>query len=102
MGGNRAGDRPHLDGRAHCQPAGGRAEAPQGAADLEKASDAAAEDVTRFGEELQTLDLEVQLAGAQPALVQDWQRALDSYDTAKRALDMVERPDDVQHVTTAL
>ena len=63
---------------------------------------AAEEDVTRFGEELQRLDLDVQMAGVDEAMLQDWQRALDSYEAAKRSLEMVQAPDDVRHVTTAL
>lgn len=71
-------------------------------ADLDAARRAAEEDVTRFGEELQRLDLDVQMAGVDEAMLQDWQRALDSYEAAKRSLEMVESPDDVRHVTTAL
>ena len=72
------------------------------AADLDAARRAAEEDVTRFGEELQRLDLDVQMAGVDEAMLQDWQRALDSYESAKRSLEMVQSPDDVRHVTTAL
>jgi hypothetical protein len=72
------------------------------AADLDASRRAAEEDVTRFGEELQRLDLDVQLASSDEAMVQDWQRALDSYESAKRSLEMVQRPEDVRHVTTAL
>jgi hypothetical protein len=80
----------------------GQSRKPVDAAELERAKDAATQDVDRFHDEVQELDYKVQLAGAQPALVQDWQRALDSYDTAKRALDAAERPEDLQQVTTAL
>jgi hypothetical protein len=72
------------------------------AADLDAARRAAEEDVTRFGEELQRLDLDVQMAGVDEAMLQDWQRALDSYEAAKRSLEMVQTPEDVRHVTTAL
>lgn len=72
------------------------------AADLDAARRAAEEDVTRFGEELQRLDLDVQMAAVDEGMVQDWQRALDSYEAAKRSLDMVQRPEDVRHVTSAL
>ena len=71
-------------------------------ADLEAPRRAAEEDVTRFGEELQRLDLDVQMAGVDEAMLQDWQRALDSYESAKRSLEMVQTPEDVRHVTTAL
>jgi len=73
------------------------------AADVDAARRAAEEDVTRFGEELGRLDAEVSLAAeSDEGLLQDWQRALDSYESAKRALDMVQQPDDVRHVTTSL
>src|SRR6476661_8411511 len=73
------------------------------AADVDAARRAAEEDVTRFGEELGRLDADVSLAAeSDEGLLQDWQRALDSYESAKRALDMVQQPDDVRHVTTSL
>jgi hypothetical protein len=72
------------------------------AADLDAARRATEEDVTRFGEELQRLDLDVKMAGVDEAMLQDWQRALDSYEDAKRSLEMVQAPDDVRHVTAAL
>jgi hypothetical protein len=71
-------------------------------ADLDAARRAAEEDVTRFGEELQRLDGDVKMAGVDEAMLQDWQRALDSYEGAKHSLEMVQAPDDVRHVTTAL
>src|SRR5688500_7913882 len=72
------------------------------AADLDASRRAAEEDVTRFGEELQRLDTDVKMAGVDEAMLQDWQRALDSYESAKRSLELVQFPDDVRHVTTAL
>ena len=62
------------------------------AADLDAARRAAEEDVTRFGEELQRLDLDVRMAHVDEAMLQDWQRALDSYESAKRSLEMVQSP----------
>jgi hypothetical protein len=72
------------------------------AADMVAAGDAAEEDVVRYGEELQRLDADVHMGETDEAMLQDWQRALDAYEQAKRALGMVQRPDDVRHVTTAL
>jgi hypothetical protein len=73
------------------------------AAALEPVKKLAFEDVTALGEQLQALDLE--LAGR--PLVDDgeradYQRALDSYESAKTAADAMARPDDVQHVTEIL
>lgn len=72
------------------------------AADLDASRRAAEEDVTRFGEELQRLDLDVRMHSVDEAMLQDWQRALDSYEAAKRSLEMVQAPEEVRHVTTAL
>lgn len=71
-------------------------------ADLDAARRAAEEDVTRFGEELQRLDVDVSMTSVDEAMRQDWQRALDSYEAANRALEMVQQPDDIRHVTSAL
>lgn len=60
------------------------------------------EDVTVLGEELQQLDTDLagrQLDDGQRA---DYQRALDSYESAKRAADRLSAKDDVKHVTEIL
>jgi hypothetical protein len=60
------------------------------------------EDVTALGEQLQALDLDVagrQLDDGERA---DYQRALDSYETAKSAADAMTQPEDVKHVTEIL
>ena len=73
------------------------------AAELEPVKKLAFEDVTALGEELQRLDQE--LAGR--PLVDDgeradYQRALDSYESAKTAAAALTRPEDVKHVTEIL
>lgn len=60
------------------------------------------EDVTRFGEELQDLHVETLTTEIDPAMRQDYQRALDSYESAKDLLRDAREPDDVKAVTTAL
>jgi hypothetical protein len=60
------------------------------------------EDVTRFGEELQRLDSDMLTAQLDEAARQDWQRALDSYESAKESLRLATRKDDIKHVTEAL
>jgi hypothetical protein len=57
----------------------GRSARAVSAADLEAARRTAQEDVTRFGEELQRLDADVHMGSTDEAMLQDWQRALDSY-----------------------
>lgn len=60
------------------------------------------EDVTAFGEELERLDFHPAEAGADDAMRGDYERALDSYDTAKSRMGTVTRPHEVRGVTEAL
>ncbi len=71
-------------------------------ADLDAVRKVTDEDVTRFGEELQRLDTEMLTTPLDEAARQDYQRALDSYESAKDSLDRVTRSEDVRHVTEAL
>ena len=71
-------------------------------AELEPVRRLAFEDITALGEELQALDLDLaghQLGAGENA---DYQRALDAYESAKTAGDVMTRPDDVRHVTQIL
>jgi hypothetical protein len=63
---------------------------------------AADEDVTKFGEELQRLDVDVAGHPLDEAMQQDYQRALDDYENAKTSLDAVTRPEEIKHVTEIL
>ncbi|WGW12606.1 hypothetical protein LWF01_02225 [Saxibacter everestensis] len=63
---------------------------------------AAEEDVTKFGEEVVDLDNVTAGASLDTGGRQDYQRALDSYETAKSQLDRVAVPDDIRGVTEAL
>ena len=89
-------------GQPYGAPARSRRPRPVTQADLDAARRAAEEDVTRFGEELQRLDVDVAMNDVDEAMRQDWQRALDSYDAANRAMGLVQQPDDLRHVTAAL
>lgn len=71
-------------------------------ADLAVVVKVADEDVTRFGEELQRLDTEMLVTPLDEAMRQDYQRALDSYESAKEILGRVDSPEQVKHVTEAL
>lgn len=71
-------------------------------ADLEAVRHTADEDVTRYGEELQRLDVDVAGHALDAATQQDYQRALDSYEDAKAAVAAVQSPDEIRHVTTVL
>lgn len=69
---------------------------------LATSKQAADEDVTKFGEELQRLDADVAGEPLNEAMQQDYQRALDAYDDAKMSLAAVERPEEIRHVTEIL
>jgi len=62
----------------------------------------AEEDVTALGVELQHFDTEVAGHELDAGANADYQRALDAYDSAKRAGDRIEKPEDVKHITTIL
>jgi hypothetical protein len=74
------------------------------AAELAAVKQTVEEDVTKFGEEITALDLDVKMLGqgGDQAHLDDWQRALDSYERAKTELTAVQRPEQVREVTTAL
>jgi hypothetical protein len=72
-------------------------------AELEPVRAALDEDVTAYGEELAELDLDLRTPGAAPAEAQqEYARALDLYETAKTAATRIERPTDLQPVTSTL
>ncbi|HEU4513335.1 MAG TPA: hypothetical protein VFR87_09540 [Nocardioidaceae bacterium] len=71
-------------------------------ADLAAVVKVADEDVTRFGEELQGLDIDMLTTPLDEPMRQDYQRALDSYESAKETLQRVSEPEHVKHVTEAL
>ncbi|WP_405144775.1 hypothetical protein OG589_43190 [Sphaerisporangium sp. NBC_01403] len=60
------------------------------------------EDVTKFGEEITALDLDVKVSDNQAQTQTDWQQALDAYERAKNELAAVKRTDELRGVTTAL
>lgn len=62
----------------------------------------AEEDVTRLGEEVAALDIEVAGHAMDEGLRQDYQRALDAYEQAKEALAAVREPAAISGVTEAV
>src|SRR4051795_8213986 len=70
--------------------------------DLEAVRRVTDEDVTRFGEELQRLDTDLLAEPHDEAARQDYQRALDSYESAKASLERTTDPAEIRHVTEAL
>lgn len=73
------------------------AKAAQELADIRKMAE---EDVTRLGEDIARL--EIDLTTVDEATRREYEHAMDSYDRAKSSLDAIRTPDDVRQVTTAL
>ena len=72
------------------------------AGELESVKRTADEDITRFGEELQDLDLDMVGKDLGDGARQDYQRALDSYESAKQAVGQVTEADQIKHVIEIL
>ncbi|MGP4024875.1 hypothetical protein [Actinomadura sp. 3N407] len=60
------------------------------------------EDVTLLGEDIARLDLNVMDKDLDPDIRSDYERAMNSYDSAKTATERATRPQDMQEVTTSL
>lgn len=71
------------------------------AAELAAVKQTVEEDVTKFGEEITALDLDIKML-PQAQTQDDWQRALDTYERAKVELDAVKRADELRTVTATL
>jgi hypothetical protein len=69
---------------------------------LAELKDSVFEDVTRLGEDISALNLNVRDPELDPAARDDYQHAMDSYDQAKAAADNARRAEDMRTVTTAL
>jgi hypothetical protein len=72
------------------------------AVELEPVKKLAFEDVTALGVQLQDLDLDLAGKHLDEGAHADYQRALDTYEAAKTAVDRIERPEQVQDVTKIL
>lgn len=60
------------------------------------------EDITEYGETLDRLDFHPAEAGADDSMRADYERALDSYESAKSRMEQARHPSDVRGVTQAL
>ncbi|MFJ3590255.1 hypothetical protein ACIQUY_37350 [Streptomyces sp. NPDC090231] len=60
------------------------------------------EDITEYGETLDRLDFHPAEAGADDSMRADYERALDSYESAKSRMQHARHPSDVRGVTQAL
>ena len=76
-----------------------RVRAEQEMADLKSGVE---EDVTLLGEDIARLDLNVMDKDLDPATREDYERAMNSYDSAKKATERASRPHEMEEVTTSL
>ncbi|WP_274033622.1 hypothetical protein [Streptomyces sp. MMBL 11-1] len=60
------------------------------------------EDITAYGETLERLDFHPAEPGADDTMRADYERALDSYESAKSKMDKAGHPSDVREVTRSL
>ncbi|MGL5808457.1 MAG: hypothetical protein ACRCYQ_00750 [Nocardioides sp.] len=72
------------------------------AAEFDGARKLAEEDITVFGEELQNLHIETMTTELDTPMRQDYQRALNSYETAKERVGTATTADEIKTVTHAL
>ncbi len=79
-----------------------RKKAEETRAALDKLGVVVDEDITAFGEELERLDFKPGEQGATDAMREDYERSLDSYESAKSIMASAQRPEDVKGVTQAL
>src|SRR6478609_1416815 len=75
---------------------GKRRELARAEAEVEPVKRLAEEDVTALGVELQGLDIDLAGEALDPGANADYQRALDSYESAKVAAANLARPEDVR------
>ncbi|MGH3342346.1 MAG: hypothetical protein ACRDPK_05555, partial [Carbonactinosporaceae bacterium] len=81
---------------------GRRDRARQAREQLEEVRPAVDEDITAYGEKLDGIGFQPGAAGVDDAMREDYQKALDAYDTAKHAMTAAHGPTDVRKVTEAL
>jgi hypothetical protein len=69
---------------------------------LEEVKQVAREDLAALGDDIRTLDLDVDMPDADAEGKQHYGQAVERYTEAEEALDRVRRPEDVERVTSAL
>jgi hypothetical protein len=77
-------------------------EAEYARAQLEEVKAVARDDLVALGDDIRALDLDVQMPNADPEAKQHYNQAVERYTDAEQALDRVQRPEDVERVTSAL
>jgi hypothetical protein len=72
------------------------------AAELEGVTAEARRDVVALGDDIRSLDLDIEMPGIDPAAREDYSRALEAYERAGQALDRARRAEDYAAVTEAV
>ena len=71
-------------------------------AELEEVKEVAREDLVALGDDIRALDLDVQMPDADAEGKQHYNQAVERYTDAEQSLDRVQRPEDVERVTSSL
>jgi hypothetical protein len=71
-------------------------------AELDEVRQVARQDLVALGDDIRALDLDVQMPDADAEGKQHYNQAVERYTEAEQALDRVQRPEDVETVTSAL
>ncbi len=72
------------------------------AEEVEEVREFARDDLVALGDDIRSLDLDVEMPGVDPAAKEDYGQAVRSYDTANQALERARRPEDMEEVTASL
>ena len=71
-------------------------------AQLAEVKEFARDDLVALGDDIRALDLDVEMPDVDPAAKRDYGRAVECYTAADDAFDRARRPEDMEHVTSAL
>ena len=69
---------------------------------LEEVKRVARDDLVALGDDIRSLDLDIEMPNADPTAKQEYSRAVDLYKQAQEAFDTARRPEDLAPVTTAV
>ncbi len=70
--------------------------------DVDEVREFARDDLVALGDDIRSLDLDMEMPGVDPAAKADYGQAVRSYETANQALERARRPQDMEAVTAAL
>ena len=71
-------------------------------AEFDEVKQVARQDLVALGDDIRALDLDVEMPDADPEGRAHYAQAVERYTEAEQALDRARRPEDIEHVTSAL